>query len=99
MALLFSGPISRPEFAADFFNPFCAFRHFWVPFGKPFESLWLENGGPEKGSEKGQKKVTRQIGNGGCLPLRIGSSTPFFFKGMQNDGKRFSSDGRFVSKG
>ena len=39
--LLFSGPISRPEFAADFFKTFCTFKHFGALFGSllgPFGS-------------------------------------------------------------
>ena len=42
MDLLFSGPNSRLEFAADFFTTFGTFRHFGAPFGRPFGSLWLE---------------------------------------------------------
>ena len=45
--LLFSGPISRLEFAA--------------PFGRPFGSLWLENGGPENGRKKCGKKEQRGL--------------------------------------
>ena len=57
----FSGPISEPEFAADFFKHFCTFRHFGVRVGTPFGSLWLENGALEKGSKKRQKKVIRGV--------------------------------------
>ena len=57
MDLLFSGPISRPEFAADFFKTFCTFRDLWPPFGRPFGSLWLGNGGLDEGLKKDRKKV------------------------------------------
>ena len=54
----FSGPISRLEFAADFFKTFCTFRPFWVPFGMP---LGLGNGGLEQGSKKDRKQGLRVI--------------------------------------
>ena len=59
--LLFSGPISRPEFAADFFKTFGTFRYFGFPFGTPFGTLWLENGGLNEGLKKGRKQVLRVI--------------------------------------
>ena len=74
MDLLFSGLISRPEFAADFCKTFGTFRHFGAPFGSPVGSLWLENGGLDEGWKKARKRGLRVIpskpGTGPCLPLK-----------------------------
>ena len=59
--LLFSGPNSRLEFAADFFKTFGTFRHFGAPFGRPFESLWFEYGGVDEGLKKCRKRVLQVI--------------------------------------
>ena len=37
--LLFSGPISRPDFAADFLKTVCTFKHMWLPWGGLLASL------------------------------------------------------------
>ena len=59
LGLLFSGPNSRLEFTADFFETFCTFRHFGVPFGDPFGSLCLERPIEHYCAKKVRKKATR----------------------------------------
>ena len=59
--LLFSGPNSRLEFAADFFRTFSTFRHFGVPFGSPFGSRWLERPIEHYCAGKVRKRVMQGI--------------------------------------
>ena len=54
--LLFPGPNSRLEFTTDLFWTFGSFRHFGVPFGRPFGSLWLERPIEHDCAEKYRKK-------------------------------------------
>ena len=87
--LIFSGPISRPEFAADFFQYFCTFRYFGTPFGRPFDSLWLGNGGLEKSSKTERKQLQRRIPvdlSWGRLPLKKRISDPLLPKRLAEFG-------------
>ena len=69
-----SGPISRPEWAADFFKV-SVFLNLWGPFGESFGSFWLGNRDPENGPTNDGKKEQRGL---------AGQILLLFLKGLQN---------------
>ena len=59
--LLFSGLISRREFAAHFFKTFYTFRHFGVPFGRPFGSFGSKMEVRKEARKKGRNKSREEL--------------------------------------